>query len=287
MNYRNLRIAACPLDRSVIAFSDMSKILVAIALIVPSLSGQSITALSLDQQEQFLRVAVVKQIHGAKKGITGTKRATLSDGTMTHDASIQTIDEERSKYETPRGTEMNFRDFYGFNIAGYRLGRTLGLDSMIPPSIERKFEGKSGAWTWWIDDVQMDEGERLKRKVEAPDKDRWSRQYLIMSVFDQLIYNTDRNATNYLYDKDWNFWIFDHSRAFRTHTQVMEKKALDRCDRQLLKRMKELQAADVKRELGRWLRPGELRGLMARRDAIVAYFEAASPAKLYDFLPAR
>jgi len=264
----------------------MLKTLVAIALIVPSLPAQSITDLSLDQKEEFLRVAAMKQVRGSKKGVTGTKRATLSDGTTTHDASIQRIDEERAKYETARGTELNFRDYYGFNIAAYRLGRLLGLDSMIPPSVERKFEGQNGAWTWWID-TQMDEVERLKRKVEAPDKDRWSRQHLIMRVFDQLIYNVDSNATNILYDKDWNLWMIDHSRAFRTHTQVMDKKALDRCDRQLLKRMKELKAADVKRELGPWLRPAELKGLMARRDAIVAYFDAASPAKLYDFLPAR
>ncbi len=265
----------------------MLKTLVAIALLVSSLPAQSIATLTLDQKEEFLRAAAVKQVHGSKKGVTGTKRATLSDETTAHDASIQRIDEEHARYETPRGTEMNFRDYYGFNIAAYRLGRLLGLDSMIPPSVDRKFEGQNGAWTWWIENVQMDEGERLKRKVEAPDKDRWSRQYLIMKVFDQLIYNVDRNATNFLYDKDWSLWMIDHTRAFRTYTQVMDKKALDRCDRELLKRMKELQAGDVKKELGPWLRPAELKGLLARRDAIVAYFDAAGPAKLYDFLPAR
>jgi len=265
----------------------MRRALLAIALIVPSLPAQSTTALSLDQKEEFLRVAAVKEVRGSKKGVTGTRRATLSDGTTTHDASIQSIDEEHARFETPRGTEMNFRDFYGFNMAAYRLGRLLGLDSMIPPSVERKFEGKSAAWTWWIENVQMDEGERLKRKAEVPDKDRWSRQYLIMRVFDQLIYNVDRNATNYLYDKNWNLWMIDHTRAFRTHTQVMDKKALDRCDRQLLSHLKQLQPADVKRELGPWLRPLELKGLLARRDAIVAYFDAAGPTKLYDFLPAR
>src|SRR3974377_1281672 len=48
----------------------------------------------------------------------------------------------------------------------------------------------------WIENVAMDEVERLKRKAEDPDKDRWSRQYVIMQVFDQLIANTDRNQTN-------------------------------------------------------------------------------------------
>ena len=49
----------------------MLKTLVAIALIVPSLRAQSIAALSLEQQEEFLRVAAVKQVRGAKKGVTG------------------------------------------------------------------------------------------------------------------------------------------------------------------------------------------------------------------------
>ena len=62
----------------------------------------------------------------------------------------------------------------------------------------------------WIENVAMDEVERLKRKAEDPDKDRWSRQYVIMQVFDQLIANTDRNQTNILYDKDWKLWMIDH-----------------------------------------------------------------------------
>src|SRR5438094_6777544 len=95
----------CPPIRVVIALLDMLKTLVAVALIVPSLPAQSITDLSLDQKEEFLRVAAMKQVRGSKKGVTGTKRATLSDGTTTHDASIQRIDEEHAKYETARGTE--------------------------------------------------------------------------------------------------------------------------------------------------------------------------------------
>ena len=62
----------------------------------------------------------------------------------------------------------------------------------------------------WIENVAMDEVERLKRKAEDPDKDRWSRQYVIMQVFDQLIANTDRNQTNILYDRDWKLWMIDH-----------------------------------------------------------------------------
>ncbi|MBI3208672.1 MAG: hypothetical protein HYZ37_07200 [Candidatus Solibacter usitatus] len=242
-------------------------------------------ALTLDQKAQFLLNAKVIRTKGAKKGITGTVRATLSDGTTTHDASIQRIDEEKARFETPMGTEINFRDTYKFNIAGYRLGRMLGLGDMIPPSVERSYEGTKAAWTWWVEDVQMDEGERVKKKVFGPDKDKWSRQYLIMRVFDQLIYNTDRNMQNAMYDKDWNLWMIDHSRAFRTRTDLQNVKILDRCDRQLLAAMKRLTMETLKAELTGYVRDTEMKGILARRDKLVAFFEKAGESKLYDFLP--
>ena len=241
-------------------------------------------SLTREQKEQFLLKAAVKSTHGAKKGITGTIRATLSDGTITHDASIQRIDESRAKFEGSGGTELNFRDTYKFNLAGYRLGKMLGIESMMPPYVERKFEGSSASWSWWVDDYMMDDADRMKKKAQAPDKDLWSRQYLIMKVFDQLIYNTDRNATNILYDKDWKLWLIDCSRAFRMSTALLKVKDLEKCDRVLLAKMKALNLEDVNRELGPWLKPMEIKGLMARRDKIVAYFEKAGDALLYNYL---
>ena len=126
----------------------------------------------------------------------------------------------KARFESLTGTEFNFQDSYKLNIAAYRLGLPLGLDTRIPVSVERSFNGKPGPYTCWIENIQMDEVDRLKKKIEAPDKDRWSRQYLIMKTFDQLIYNMDRNATNMLYDKEWRLWMIDHSRAFRRHTKL-------------------------------------------------------------------
>ena len=189
-------------------------------LLLPSLFSQPAKTFTAEEMETFLKKAPIKSQKGAKKGITGTTRATLSDGTLTHDASIQTIDEQKAKFEALNGTEYNFQDSYKLNIAAYRLGRLLRLDVMMPVPVERSFNGKPGSNTWWIENIQMDEVDRLKKKIEAPNKDRWSRQYLITKVFDQLIYNMDRNATNMLYDKGWRLWMIDHSRAFRRHTKL-------------------------------------------------------------------
>jgi hypothetical protein len=256
-------------------------------LLLPAIYAQAVPSLTIEQQEEFLKKATVKSSRGAKKGVTGTSRATMSDGKFTHDASVQTIDENKAKFETPAGTEFNFQDSYKLNLAGYRLGKMLGLSGMIPVSVERSWDGKPASYTWWVDNVQMDEVDRLKKKIEAPDKDAWSRQYLIMRVFDQLIYNVDRNATNILYDKDWKLWMIDTSRSFRRHTKLQDVKALEKCDGELLARMKALKEADLKRELGRWLDNGQIKAVVARRNLIVAHFEKAGPSKIYEYLSAK
>jgi hypothetical protein len=259
-----------------------------LALLAPVLAAQTAPpSLTLDQKEEFLRTAALQHHEGAKKGVTSTVKAMLSDGSVTHAASIQCIEEEKPKFETSHGIELNFRDSYKFNIAAYRLARLLGLESMVPPSIDRVFSGHKGAWTWWIEDVQMDERERISKHLDAPDKDVWARQYQIMKVFDQLIANTDRNQTNILYDKDWKLWMIDHSRAFRVSHQILDPKSLERCDRELLERMKKLNEAQLKAELGHWLQPAEIRGLISRRDLIVKHFEQGAPSAFYDYLTAK
>jgi hypothetical protein len=240
---------------------------------------------TLEQKEDFLKTAEVLKSKAAAKGITNTVRATMSDGALTHDASIQKINEEKARFEGERGVELNFRDSYKFNIAAYRLGRMLGLGNMIPPSIERKFGGDNGAFTWWVEDVLMDEATRIQKKVEAPNKDQFNRQYVIMQVFDNLIYNTDRNRQNILFDKDWRLWMIDHTRAFRTRTDLVDPKALGRCDRLLLDNMKGLTFEKMKAELAPYLRDSEIKSILIRRDKIVAHFEAKGDAALYDFLP--
>ncbi len=234
-----------------------------------------------EQQEHFLATAKIIKIRAAKGGITGTRRATLSDGTTTHDAHIQTIDESKARFEGTGGAELNFRDTYKFNIAAYRLDKMLDL-RMIPPSVERNVEGQTAAVTWWVDDVLMEEGERMKRKIDPPDGDSWNCQMYIVRVFDQLIFNTDRNVGNLLITKDWKLWMIDHSRAFRMHTAVKTPKNLVRCDRRLLAAMKRLDEPSLTREMANFLTPPEIRGLLKRRDQIVAFFEKAPPKALYE-----
>lgn len=232
------------------------------------------------EQERFLATAKITNIRAAKGGITGTQRATLIDGAFTHDAHIQTIDESKVRFEGTNGTEMNFRDTYKFNIAAYRLDKMLDLQ-MIPPSVERRVEGHPAAVTWWVDNVMMEEGERRKKKLTAPNGDDWNDQMYIVRVFDQLILNTDRNLGNLLITKNWKIWMIDHSRAFRTQTAIQTPKNLGRCDRDLMAAMQRLDEQGLKEEMKDFLRPAEIKGLLKRRDQIVAHFKKAPPQAMY------
>ena len=238
------------------------------------------TQLTRAQKEEFLLKAKVAKTRSAPKGVTETIRATLEDGTLTHEASIQVIDEYKTRFDSPRGPEMNFKDTWKFNLAAYKLDQLLGLN-MIPVTVERRYKGASGSFTWWVDDVLMDEVDRTKKKIEAPDTENWNNQMHCVRVFDQLIFNVDRNLQNLLIDKNWQIWMIDHSRAFRMLTSLRETKNLQRCDQDLLERLKQLNAETLKKELGTYLTAPEIKGLLARRDRIVKVFEELGPSAIY------
>ncbi len=239
-------------------------------------------------KEDFLRTARIISHKYAGTGITESQHATLEKDGFRHDGHIQTVDVAMTKFETARGTEMNFRDTYKFNIAAYELAKLLGIGDMVPPSVCRRVPGgKEGAVTWWVDDVLCVETDRIRKKMQPPDPDRWNCQMHVVRVFDQLIANTDRNLGNLVIDKNWHVWMIDHTRAFRTCTDPPTPKNLVKCDRHLLVRLRELTRAELDETLGHWLTPMEIAGILKRRDKIVERFDAAvkrsgEAAVLYD-----
>jgi hypothetical protein len=239
----------------------------------PPLSDEAIT--------QFLLKARVVRSRGTEKGITGSVRATLDDGTLRHDAHVQTIDQSKAEFRGTQSTELNFRDSWRFNIAAYRIDRLLSLN-LVPVSVERRWRNDAGAFTWWIDDVMMDEGERVKKNVGAPDAACWSEQLHAMRLFDQLIDNVDRNVGNMLITSEWRLWAIDHTRAFRYSKTPRKPEHLVRIDRAVLQRLKALDLATLKREIGRYVVESDIRTLLSRRDAIVAHFENRGDAALFD-----
>ena len=231
--------------------------------------------------EEFLLKADVVKTKGTSKGVTGSLQATLNDGKMTHDAHIQFIDESKREFQTGKGTEFNFRDSWTFNVAGYKLDRLIGMN-MVPVSVSRRYQSKPSAFTWWVDDVAMDEGDRLKKKIAPPEPTSWNHQMQMVRLFDQLIYNMDRNMGNLVITKSWRVWAIDHTRAFRTHETLKSPESVSRCDRQVFEKLKALDKDSLKREMGSMLDEWQMRSLLARRDLIVKRIESLGPAALFD-----
>ncbi len=235
--------------------------------------------LSKEQIKHFLETAEVTKSRPSSKGVTHPWRLTLSDGTITHDASFQPIDEHKAEMKLESGkTEIDFIDSYKYNIAAFRLAELLGIDDMLPVYVERKWNGKTGSLSWWLP-VKMDGVERAEKKIEPPDADKWNRQMFRIRVFDELVYDSDPNLTNLLIGGDWTVWRIDFSRAFRKNKDLRVPKELVKCDRQLLEKLKTLNPDELTERTKGYLTKDEVKAVMVRRDKIVSTFQTLIAAK--------
>ena len=229
--------------------------------------------LSAAEMEAFLLDAELSDFRSAGAGVTGSQRATASDGRLTHDVHIQTVDVSRSRF-VARGArvELNFRDSYRYNIAAYRLAALLGLDN-VPMSVPRRVDGESAAVTWWVDDVAMTERERLDQRTLGPDPAKTTRQFYAHYVFDELIQNRDRNHGNILWTSDWKMWLIDHTRAFRRDVELTEPERLTRIGRDLLDSLRGLTPEALEAAVEDHLTGGERSSVMRRRDLLLQHFD--------------
>jgi hypothetical protein len=239
------------------------------------LPAQEEPKLTEEQMRDFLLNAKVVASRPAPKGITSPLRLTLTDGQITHDAGFQSVDEVKTRQEFFGGRiEMNFRDCYKYDIAAYELAKLLGLGDMMPVTVERKYKGKTGALSWWLP-VKVDEITRQEKKIRPPDIDAYNRQMYKKRIFAELVYDTDQNLTNVLFSEDWHLWMIDFTRAFRLYKDILNPKNLteSKCERQLLENLRKLDRGELTLKTKGYLNKGEIDGVMARRDKIVATFD--------------
>lgn len=234
----------------------------------------STASLSDEAIERFLMEAKVTKTKGTSKGVTNSVRATLSDGTLVHDAHIQNVDEYKREFRTAMGVEFDFRDSWSFNVAAYKLDRILGLN-LVPVAVKNRYRANPAAFSWWVDDVMMDEAEREKKSAQPPDGGGLPmvRQRQLMQVFAELVYDTDRNKGNVVYTNDWQLVMLDFTRAFRTHSTLRTPQAMGMIDRKLLARLRNLTKQQVSKAVGTQLTAPEIDAMMQRRDLIVEHFD--------------
>ena len=183
-------------------------------------------------------------------GVTKPQRATLEGGPM------------RFAWKPLRpGYSKGFMESYKAEIAAYKLDRMLDMH-MVPPIVERKIDGQTGAAVYWVENTT---GWSVEKPPQGPEP-KWSLQLTRMKMFDLLIANIDRNQGNLIYDADWHLFLIDHSRAF------IDKKDLKNIARARPRRSQavgEDAGADARGSRSRpreWVGDKEKKALLTRRD---------------------
>lgn len=239
----------------------------------PAPAPAATPVLSDAAMEAFLARAKVVSIRNIGSGTTNSRRATLTDGTLTHDAHVQIVDAQKTDRSARNVGDRSFIDSYRYNIAAYRLSRLVGLRT-IPPSVERVIDGSRAAVTWWIDDVLMDEKERKAKNTSGPDPVRTGREIRRMHIWDELIHNTDRNQGNIIWATDWSLWLIDHTRSFQPVNELLKPGEVLAVEASLLAAMRTLTQAGISKAVGNSLTRLEILSTLSRRDRLVKQLDA-------------
>jgi len=169
--------------------------------------------------------------------------------------------------------------------AAYRLNRYLGLN-MVPPTVEREFQGDRGSCQIWVDAWNTMETIRAKKlNPPGPKVNAFFKALFLQRAFDNLISNEDRHQRNYLILEDWRMILIDHSRSFRTTKKFTTKLIYDEkfkegptfimaeLPRAFVEAMKALTPEVIKQVVGEYLNDEEIKATMARRDLIIAWLD--------------
>jgi hypothetical protein len=230
--------------------------------------------------EAFLRTAEIVKAEPVGEGVTRPWKLYLRQGDVESKAAWKNVD-------TVDGT---IPDRWRFEIAAYRLDKLLGLN-MIPPVVEREFQGKTGDLSLWAEN-KYSLLKVMEQNIPIPESalGRVDDMKYVTRAWDSLLANDDRTQQNVLYTEDWRTILIDHTRAFRSDKIHRERliygssgiKTMDdgkggqrpvlfrRLPRAFVDRIRALDAAAVRDAVGPYLTEVEIRALMDRRSLLLA-----------------
>ncbi len=229
--------------------------------------------LSLGSDEaimSFLRTAQVVSSKQIGQGVTGARKVLLEKDGLRVNAVFRDVRINETRI-LPTGTQVPFRDDYIFECAAYELSRLLGLDN-VPPTVEREIQGRKGSLQLWIEGA-VTETDRRDQGYALLDEESLSQHWQVMLVFDNLIFNDDRNRGNYLYDQKGKLWMVDHTRSFQTDDELPYVTGVRYVERQLWEGLQKLESALVKKHLEKYLSPSQLESLIGRKERLVEYIQ--------------
>ena len=214
---------------------------------------------------EFLRTGAISVLGTIPEGITGARKVLVQKNGLRVHAIFRDVREERVS-RSGRSSSL-LRDDCIFECAAYELNRLLGLE-LVPPVVDRKVQEKSGTLQLWIEDAET-EKKRRGRASPVRDKVQLERQGQIILIFDNLIFNDDRNSGNILHGPDGRIWMIDHTRSFRTDEELPYPGGVVGCEATLWKRLQSLKVSELQKTLSPYLRPSEVKALIERRRKLV------------------
>jgi len=120
----------------------------------------------------------------------------------------------------------------------------------------------------WVEDV-IDED---KDEFRPPNAIAWASQLWDMQLFDNIIYNIDRNPGNLIVSHDYKLWLIDHTRAFQFKYELLNDDVV-RVRRSSYERLLALTKDDLAAALSSYLEPLEMASILERRNAMKTYVE--------------
>jgi hypothetical protein len=228
-------------------------------------AGKPVPFTSEDELLDFLETARVVEEAPIGIGINESKKLLLErDGIRIH-AIFREVELERRHVRIGERIHQVFRDSYRYEAAAYALGRLLGLDA-VPPATRRFVRGRRGSVQIWLEPT-LDE---TAGDFRPPSAGTWARQLWSMYVFDNLIFNVDRNAGNVLVDARYKLWMIDHTRAFQIEEELLDE-SVTRVDRGLWQKLVSLTDERIEEALKPHLDSREIRSLLARRIKLIEH----------------
>ena len=240
---------------------------------------------------EFMRTAEIESVEDLPVGVTNPRRVVLVKDGVKMRAALRDYDVTHQKMRFNRKLYPRLRDSFVFDIGVYRLSKILGLNN-VPPVTLRRVNGVDASLQIWLEGGLV-ERDRVEKEIAPPESEnvRFLRQYQLVKLFDTLIGNIDRNNGNILFDKDWNFWLIDHSRSFvHDNEDVPYLLHIYWCERSLFEKLKGLNRDDLMPHLSPPIEDFEIDWMLKRRDLIVARLEQliiahGESAVLYEGMP--
>jgi hypothetical protein len=227
---------------------------------------------SCKEAEDALRSATIIKVNDLGTGVTHPMKVYLRRDNIEFKAIFKTIDQHyHGITRLQKNAEVDFKDSWMYEIAAYELDKMLGLN-MVPPTIERIYKGQKGSLQLWIENA-MTEKERKEKHLQPPDIDQWNRQIFQLRLFDNLIYNIDRNLGNLLITSDWKIHMIDHSRSFKSLDNLKAPKDLQLFSKTTMESLQNIDILKLKACCSRYLTGPEMTTLLKRRDMIVKQYQ--------------